>query len=94
MSQATLHQKLGQMDAAIKLLKKAARAEPKVEEAYLKPLLAELAGQAQQAEAGDQQPQEQQDAAAAAAAAAAAREQLQEGTPEAEAPAARRQGEK
>jgi hypothetical protein len=59
-SQATLHRKLGQFEAAIKLLRKAARAEPKVEEAYLKPLLAELAaGQQMEGHQQDQQQQEQ-----------------------------------
>jgi hypothetical protein len=58
-SQATLHRKLGQFEAAVKLLRKAARAEPKVEEAYLKPLLAELAA-GQQMEGSPQQQQQEQ----------------------------------
>ena len=44
-SQATLHRKLGQLEAAVELLRRAAKAEPKVEQAYLQPLLAEMAGQ-------------------------------------------------
>ena len=58
-SQATLHRKLGQFEAAVKLLRKAARAEPQVEGAYLNPLLAELAA-GQQIEGHPQHPQQQQ----------------------------------
>ena len=47
-SQATLHRKLGDTDAAVALLRRAAKAEPRVEEAYLTPLLAEMAGEGQQ----------------------------------------------
>ena len=53
-SQATLHRKLGQQEEAVQLLRKAARAEPKVEEAYLQPLLAEMEGQQLDAADGQQ----------------------------------------
>ena len=56
-----MHRKVGQLEAAVKLLRKAARAEPKVEEAYLKPLLAELAAGQQQLEGNQQQQQPQQE---------------------------------
>lgn len=56
-SQATLHRKLGQLDAAVLLLRKAARAEPKVEEAYLQPLLAEMAGEQPPGVSGQEQQQ-------------------------------------
>lgn len=39
-AQATAHRKLGQADRAAELLRRAAAVEPKVEELYLKPLLA------------------------------------------------------
>ncbi|KAL4859761.1 ALBINO3-like protein 2 [Chlorella vulgaris] len=56
-SQATLHRKLGQLDAAVQLLRKAARAEPKVDEAYLQPLLAEMAGEQPPGFSGQEQQQ-------------------------------------
>lgn len=67
MSQATLHRKLRQYDPAVRLLRKAARAEPKVEEAYLKPLLAEMAGGPTLDEQAAQQQQQQPAAEAEAA---------------------------
>ena len=39
MLQAAVYRKLGQEDAAVELLRRAAQLEPKVEEVYLKPLL-------------------------------------------------------
>ncbi|PSC76493.1 ALBINO3 chloroplastic [Micractinium conductrix] len=66
-SQATLHRKLRQYDPAVRLLRKAARAEPKVEEAYLKPLLAEMAGGPTLDEQAAQQQQQQPAAEAEAA---------------------------
>ncbi|KAL4448090.1 hypothetical protein ABPG75_005309 [Micractinium tetrahymenae] len=102
-SQATLLRKAGQLDKAVGLLRKAAKAEPKVEEAYLKPLLAEMAGGPRMEEA--QQLLQQQASGAGAEAAGAAAEQQQqqqqqqqaaqaEGDAEAPQAAARRQGEK
>eukprot|EP00887_Chlorella_sp_A99_P004592 scaffold4.g4592.t1 len=52
-AQATAHRKLGQADRAAELLRRAAAVEPKVEELYLKPLLAgeAAAGEARQEQA-------------------------------------------
>ena len=56
-------------DDAVALLRRAARAEPSVEEAYLKPLLAELAAEQQQQDgqqpagvAGEDEDEQQQEA--------------------------------
>ena len=68
-AQATLHRRLGQPQQAVELLRRAARAAPEVEAAYLQPLLAELEGAAPEgATAGT--------AATAAAAAAAGQSPL------------------
>lgn len=64
-SQATLHRKLGQLEVSAKLLRKAARAEPKVEEAYLKPLLEEMAGGPAAGQQQQQQEEQEQEALAA-----------------------------
>lgn len=102
-AQATLHRRLGQPQAAVDLLRRAARAAPEVEAAYLQPLLAELQGGA-----GDLADPAAAAAAATvdpAAAAAAGRSPLelalereeqqeqQEQQPEEAAAVARRQGE-
>ncbi len=96
LSQATLLRKAGQLGKAASLLKKAAKAEPRVEEAYLRPLLAEMAGGPPMEEAQQELLQQ-----AAEAAEGAAKQQQQEpqaareaelgGTPS---PAARRQAGK
>ena len=78
-SQATVCRKVGRSDDAVALLRRAARAEPTVEEAYLKPLLAELAAEAQR--------QQQQDAQQPAAAGGEDEDEQQQAE-------ARRQGEK
>jgi tetratricopeptide (TPR) repeat protein len=59
-AQATLRRKLGQLEEAAVLLRRAARAEPRVEEAYLRPLLAEMEGRPQQTGAAEQEQLEQQ----------------------------------
>ena len=68
-SQATVCRKVGRSDDAVALLRRAARAEPSVEEAYLKPLLAELAAEQQQQDgqqpagvAGEDEDEQQQEA--------------------------------
>lgn len=78
-SQATLLRKAGQLGKAASLLKKAAKAEPRVEEAYLRPLLAEMAGGPPMEEA--QQELLQQAAETSGAAEGAAQQEQQQEPP-------------